>query len=237
MERYLNGLIERMIPAGAQDLNLSLFEGRDFTVDSLIESLETLPVLTERKVVIVRNASFLEAKGASLTEKEEGKLLAYMETPSPDACLIFYCRNKPDGRKKMVKSIKKIAHMEEFARLKEPELRQFIMEEVTAAGKKIDGAALKQFAASFDYFGNNASQNLRDVSNEIIKLNAYTGGSATITSQQVQETSFAAFQNDVFLLIESFAHKRAAETMIQGFMIACRWRAAFKSSRLSEKPV
>ena len=215
MERFLNGLIKRMIPMGTQDLNLSIFEGRDFTVDSLIESLETLPVLTERKVVVVRNASFLESKGTSLAEKDEAKLLDYIETPSPDACLVFFCRNKPDGRKKVVKSIKKSAHVEEFPRLKEPELRQFIMQEFTTSGKKIDGAALKLFAASFDYFGKNASQNLRDVSNEVIKLNAYTGGSTTITSQQVQETSFAAFQNDVFLLIESFAHKRTAETIVR----------------------
>lgn len=112
MERFLNGLIKRMIPMGTQDLNLSIFEGRDFTVDSLIESLETLPVLTERKVVVVRNASFLESKGTSLAEKDEAKLLDYIETPSPDACLVFFCRNKPDGRKKVVKSIKKSAHVE-----------------------------------------------------------------------------------------------------------------------------
>jgi DNA polymerase III subunit delta len=215
MERFLKGLIETIIPPGTQDFNLSLLEGRDFSVDSLIESLETLPVMAQRKMVIVRNAPFLESKGSGLTEKEEAKLLAYLKSPSSEATLVFYCQKKPDGRKKLVKTINSNAHTETFSRLKESELRQFIQEEIAADGKKMEPMALKQFAASFDYFGNNASQNLRDVSNEIIKLKAYAAESTVITLQQVQETTFAAFQNDVFQLIECFAHKRASETMIR----------------------
>jgi DNA polymerase-3 subunit delta len=215
MKRYLNTLIHLVVPPEMQDLNLMTFEGKDFTLEGLLEALETLPVMAEKKLVVVKNPSFLETKGVSFTDKEERKILHYLDQPSSGTCLVFYCPRKPDGRKKIFKAIRKVARTEDFQRLKEPELRQFIGEEIQQSGKTIDGAALKKFAQSFDYFGANASQNLQDVSNEIQKMTAYLGKQTRISLEHVQETTHAAFQNDIFLLIESFASKQAAETQVR----------------------
>ncbi len=215
MIRYLATLTEKVVPQGLHDLNLMNFEGKDFTMEGLLESFETLPVMSEKKLVVVKNPSFLETKGVSLTDKEERQMTHYLKQPSPGTCVVFYCTKKPDGRKKILKAIKKMARMEDFPRLKEPELRHFINDEIQQTGKKIEGPALKKFAESFDYFGGNATQTLLDVYHEIQKLLAYMGDENRIGLKQVEETTIAAFQNDIFMLIESFAKKRGAETQMR----------------------
>lgn len=215
MKRYLLALTRQVIPPGMQDLNLVTFEGKDFTIEGLLEALETLPVMAERKLVVVKNPSFLETKGITLTEREEKKLLQYLEKPAFSTCLVFYCRVKPDGRKKILKNIKKIARTEDFPRLKEPDFRRFIQQELETAGKKVDQQALRTFAESFDYFTNQPEQTLQDVSNEITKLVAYLGDQEKVTLEEVRQTTHAAFQNDIFMLIESFAGKKGAETQVR----------------------
>ncbi|SMP39635.1 DNA polymerase III subunit delta [Anoxynatronum buryatiense] len=215
MKRYLQALIQLLIPPGMQDMNLVTYEGKDFTIEILLEAVETLPVMARRKLVVVKNPSFLETKGAALTEKEEKKLLQYLERPSSSTCLLFFCRVKPDGRKKILRAIKKVAHTEDFPRLKEPDFRRFIQQELEAAGKKADQKAVRTFAESFDYFTSQPEQTLQDVSNEIIKLVAYLGDQQRVTQEEVQQTTYAAFQNDIFMLIESFAGKKGAETQVR----------------------
>ena len=212
MKRYLAVLTEKVVPAGMHDLNLVSFEGKDFTIEGLLESFETLPVMSDRKLVVVKNPSFLETKGTALTDKEEKQLIHYLKHPAPETCVAFFCTKKPDGRKKVFKTIKQIARMEDFPRLKEPELRHFINDEIQSSEKKIDGPALKKFAESFDYFGANATQTLLDVHHEIKKLLSYMGDEKRIGLKQVEETTIAAFQNDIFMLIDSFARKKGAET-------------------------
>ena len=215
MRRYLKALIQQLIPKELHDLNLVYFEGKDISVNNLLESLETLPVMAERKLVVVKNPSFLEARGISLSEAEEKKLMQYLKRPETDTCLVFFCEQKPDGRKKLVKSIKSVARSENFPRLKETELQQFILQEISSSGNTIEDRGLKLFMESFDYFGSRATQNLQDVANEISKLSAYKGSETHITRMDIEEMTQAAFQNDIFLLIDSFANRRAAETQVR----------------------
>lgn len=215
MKRYLAALTEKVVPAGMHDLNLMIFEGKEFTIQGLLESFETLPVMSLKKLVVVKNPSFLETKGVSLTDKEERQLLHYFKKPAEGTCVAFYCTKKPDGRKKTLKAIKQMARIEDFPRLKEPELRHFINDEIQQHGKVIEGPALKKFAESFDYFGGNATQTLLDVYHEVQKLISYMGNETRIGLTQVEETTIAAFQNDIFMLIESFSKKRGAETQMR----------------------
>ncbi|MDW7677824.1 MAG: hypothetical protein SCK57_09200, partial [Bacillota bacterium] len=101
MKRYLTTLIHLVVPPEMQDLNLVTFEGKEFTLEGLLEALETLPVMALKKLVVVKKPSFLETRGVTLTDKEERKILHYLDQPSPGACLVFYCPQKPDGRKKV----------------------------------------------------------------------------------------------------------------------------------------
>lgn len=212
MQRYLTLLVEKVVSPGMQDLNLATYEGKNFTIQGLLEAFETLPVMSDKKLVVVKSPSFLETKGITLTDKEERQLIRFLNQPAPGTCSVFFCTNKPDGRKKVFKAIKEVACAEDFPRLKEAELRQFIKDEIQQAGKAIDGQALKKFTDSFDYFGGSATQTLLDVHQEIQKLLSFMGEDQRIGVKQVEDTTIVAFQNDVFMLIESFAGKRGAET-------------------------
>ena len=227
MKRFQRQLIEKILPEPMRELNLAVFES-SFQITDVLESLETLPVMAAKKLVVLKNPFFLETKGRALTAREDQRLHQYLQKPSPDSCLIFYCGTKPDGRKKTFKLVKENGWVEMFPRLKEAELRSFIMDEAKRKGKEFDPAAIRRFIDSFDYFGREPSQDLQDVSNEIAKLSALAGTDDIITRSHVELSTQASFQNDVFLLIESFAMKRASETQVRFHQLLARGEPLLK---------
>ncbi|SDY31366.1 DNA polymerase III subunit delta [Tindallia californiensis] len=215
MQRFVEALILKIAPGTMGDFNLTKFEGKDFRIESLLESCETLPVMAEKKIVIVKNPWFLESKGGSLDKREEDKIKQYLQNPSETTCLVVYCESKPDGRKNLTKLLKKIGKNVEFKRLKENELKKWIKAECEKRNKKIADKAIIELIKSFDYLNKNANQSLFDISNEIEKLTALIGNKTEITEEIVRKCSIYSFQNDVFLLIDSLSKRKADETQIR----------------------
>ncbi|RQD68413.1 MAG: DNA polymerase III subunit delta [Tindallia sp. MSAO_Bac2] len=215
MKRFIQRLQERLAPGGMEDFNLTRFEGKDFSIDTLLESCETLPVMCEKKLVILKNPWFLEPKGGGLESREEEKLKKYLKFPPDNTCLAIYCETKPDGRKSITKMLKKTCCVVDFQRLKEVELKKWIQAECAKRGKSISAGALIELIRNFDYLSRNPSQSLYDISGEIEKLAAFIGTKQEITDDVVRESSIYTFQNDVFELIDSLSKKKANETQVR----------------------
>jgi len=215
MRRFIELLKLKIAPGAMEDFNLARFEGKAFSVDTLLESCETLPVMSEKKLVVLKNPWFLESKGAALDIRDEGKLKAYLNSPPDSTCLAVYCETKPDGRKGITKLLKKTSCSVEFQRLKESELKKWMSSECGKRGKTISAKALNALVDNIDYLSRNPSQSLYDISSEIEKMAAYMGTKKEVTEEEVKESSIYTFQNDVFQLIDSLSQKKTAETQVR----------------------
>lgn len=215
MQRFIELLKHKVVPGSMEDFNLARFEEKSFTVDMLLESCETLPVMAEKKLVIMKNPWFLETKGASLDSRDEEKLKAYLSSPPETTCLAVFCERKPDGRKGITKLLKKTSCSVEFQRLKESDLKKWVIIECEKRGKTISAKAQKALINNFDYLSRNPTQSLHDISSEIEKMAAYMGSKKEITEEVVKESSIYTFQNDVFQLIDSLSQKKIAETQVR----------------------
>ncbi len=96
------------------DIDINIYDMTEFPIEIALEDAETLPFLSDRRIVIVKNPFFLtsEKKLASQTEVEHDlkRLEQYLENPSPYATVIFEAPYaKLDERKKIVKLLKKNA--------------------------------------------------------------------------------------------------------------------------------
>ena len=50
---YLGQIKKALLPAGMEDFNLHLLEGKTFTLHALEEALDCLPMMSERTVILV----------------------------------------------------------------------------------------------------------------------------------------------------------------------------------------
>ncbi|MBA4372699.1 MAG: DNA polymerase III subunit delta [Thermodesulfovibrio sp.] len=100
-------LIRKQVPAAEQDFNYQVFDllgSRDSAIpfDHILDILNTVPFFSGHKFVIVENVQ-------KLLKKDQKKLAAYLENPSPSATLILtHAGAVKKDLKEMLKGLKQI---------------------------------------------------------------------------------------------------------------------------------
>ena len=62
IENTISEMIDVLAPKSSRDFNLDLFSTPDISVDEIIATADTYPVMAERRVVVVKNPGFLSTK-------------------------------------------------------------------------------------------------------------------------------------------------------------------------------
>lgn len=205
VEKIKNALIAREF----ESLNFFQLDGKDLTLEKLIDACETLPFMAERKLIIIKDFDAFQGKKRVLSETEEEQLAAYFSKIPDSTCLVFYGHSAIDNRKKLVKALGKAGYLIKLDRLKEAELNKWILDFVKLQGKKIEPRELSYFISQLDYFGKNASQTLMDITNEIKKIIAFMGTADKIEAAHIDQISIFKFQNDIFKLLDSLGKKKS----------------------------
>ena len=102
-DAYLQELVERAlraaaVPKHAAAFNLEVIEGKEGGAATILNAARTLPMMAERRLVLVRRANEL---GKALAD-----LVPYLDNPSPSTVLVL-ALDKIDGRLKFFQAAKK----------------------------------------------------------------------------------------------------------------------------------
>lgn len=173
----LEALRASVLKGGMADMNESRLN--DPPADEIIAAAETLPLMAERRLVLVRESGMLSGKASGYDEAQSAKTLSeYFQNPAPTACVVFYVRDKADARKRLYTALKKTAVIARFDPLGESETTRWIAQTLARAGKRISAAACSRLIFT-------AGANLTLLSGEIEKLIAYAGGEEEITGDMI----------------------------------------------------
>ncbi|MBH9818589.1 DNA polymerase III subunit delta, partial [Clostridioides difficile] len=78
-------LIENAIKAfkdslneGMLDFNLDIIDGKEIVLNQLISSIETLPFMDDRKIVIIKDFELLKGKKKNFTDSDEKYLIEHL---------------------------------------------------------------------------------------------------------------------------------------------------------------
>ena len=101
-----------LVEEGLEAFNIDRLYGGETRVDEVIQSANTLPMMSPRRVVIVFEAEKLlvpkrESKAA---EEDQERLEAFLKDPPPHTSLVFVC-GPLDGRRRVVKLLLKEAQV------------------------------------------------------------------------------------------------------------------------------
>src|SRR4051812_30518692 len=82
VDRAVTGIKERVLDPRTRDFNYDLFYAKEAGAPRIVGAARTLPMMAKRRLLIIRDADALDAKGLE-------PLIPYVGDPAPESCLVF----------------------------------------------------------------------------------------------------------------------------------------------------
>ncbi|AHM58910.1 DNA polymerase III subunit delta [Flammeovirgaceae bacterium 311] len=203
--------IEKNILTEAEKgFNQMVLYGKDAPMATVLNQARRFPMMSERQVVIVKEAQDIPDLG-----REEGKKLLenYVKNPLPSTILVFCHKYKSlDGRSGLAKIIDKHAILINTKKLYDNQLPDWIEQYVKSTGNAIDPKAAFMLA---EYIGNDLAR----LANEVQKLLLNFKEKVTIDSALVQKYVGISKEYNTFELQKALAFRDVvkANQIIQYF--------------------
>lgn len=181
------------------DLNSAIFEGNELTAATYNEAICTMPFLSEKKFILIRNAF-------ASCPIEELRLIAEKIESTEDHCVVVFTeRSKADSRTSLFKALKKHGQVMEFPAPDRNKLIGWITAESTKQGRQI---ALKEAAHLADTVG----PDLWQMSHEIEKVCLYSTD-IPLTTEIIDSLVTPNVQVSIFKLTDNISQQNARESI------------------------
>lgn len=202
-ERFLTEWAEGQIIGAysnevSRQFDVSEFDGEETDIYKIIEACETLPLFSEKKVVVVDRLPALEGKKGNGNEES---LVEYMKNPSNSTILVFVCGEKIDKRRTLYKAASKSGTVYEFDKLKTPELKSWIKKRFKQHKKIVGSKELDLLINLSGYFDKDSDYSLYNFENDLSKAILHSTGD-TITEEDIQNSVTGNYNKNVFELID-----------------------------------
>lgn len=198
----LEALRRALLPAGLEQLNEAVLDGAD--AQTIIDSAETLPVMCDRRIVVVRDWAPLTTGKSRNEEAEAERMLKWLENPPETCCLVFYMVLELNGKKKLASALKKLDGYVEFEYLSGPTLSKWCAQQLKPLGKKIRQDAIDEMTLM-------AGNDLTRLSGELNKLAAYVGDAPEIGISDVRAVVAPSPEYSVFMILDHLLAGRLVE--------------------------
>jgi DNA polymerase-3 subunit delta len=193
MERAVRALVDAAVPESARGFNYDIVEGKTATAARIIAAAQTLPMMAQRRLVLVRGLDQLSAA-------EQMKLVPYLDSPNPSTTLVATA-DKLDKRTKFYTALSKRKLIHELSVPKN--LGDWAAHEAAERDIAMEPRAAARLA---DVIG----KDLARMALAVEQLGLYAGDRA-ITGDDVDDLIADTRERSVFELIDAIgAGKRAA---------------------------
>jgi DNA polymerase-3 subunit delta len=164
---------QNILTEDEKGFNQTVLYGRDVTIEDVIATAKRYPMMSERQVVIVKEAQDLA--------KTIDKLESYAENPMESTVLVFCYRNKTlDKRKKVTKHLTKNGVIYESKKMYENQIGEWIKRVLSGKNYSIEP---KANAMLVEFLGNDLSK----INNELEKLQIILPKGSIITPKHIEE--------------------------------------------------
>ena len=206
IKNYVKFITDNVLNGDFMDLNYSKFDGSKTDFETITDACETMPFMSDKKVVVVYRASFLDDSSKSknlndLKSKNFAMLNEYLKNPSPHCILVIYYvflsdREKPSNK---IKKLDKKACVIKVDKLRGELLQKKCRDLFGDSGTKIGKSELTLFCSQVD-------NNMDIIVNEIEKLVSFTKG-REITKEDIFAMMPQKSDNDIFNLVDYLSQK------------------------------
>ncbi|MBP6425309.1 MAG: DNA polymerase III subunit delta, partial [Flavobacterium sp.] len=201
----ISDLIEKsVLTEDEKSFNQVVLYGRDTTVEEIVSTAKRFPMMADYQVVIVKEAQNLS--------KTFEKFESYAVNPQLTTILVFAYRDKPDGRKKIFKTIKDKGVWFESKKLYDNQVPDWIVKVLKGQNYGIEPKAA---AILSEFLGTD----LAKINNELEKLKIVFPEGHIFTPKNIEENIGFSKDYNVFELKSALAtrNQQKAYTIIHNF--------------------
>ncbi|SJZ94854.1 DNA polymerase III, delta subunit [Pilibacter termitis] len=183
-----------LFPEGRDDMSFSFYDMNTTSLSEVVNDALELPFFAEKKLIFAEDSLFLTAKKvAKGVEHNVEELLEYLKSPSESTVLVFCVRENLDGKRKVVKALKKEATVLELSPLKEEEVRRYLLDFFKNEGISIDKHALEELLVRTHF-------SLTMAMNEARKVQVFVGDKGVATKEEITQLVAKTLDQDIFEL-------------------------------------
>lgn len=199
-ESYIKDKYERkitdMVPdAGFPEFNHFRFEGSRAELSDYDDALESFPMMTDKKLVIIRDSKIFKRANEEVKSFWQEKL----KRLSDDTVVVFI-EDEVDKRSVLYKAVQKAGAAVEFEYQKEPELVSWVIRRALKAKLKISKDCAQYLVGIVD-------PGMSNLSNEFDKLEVYCSG--MITKTDIDKVVSKSMSIRIFDLTDAIMYRRA----------------------------
>ena len=194
-EQYLAELKRICLPEGEDSFSYHRMDGPELDMDSLRQAMDSLPFMTER--------SFIELRDIDINRLKDGEALEKLLRDVPDYCVVVFvlgAKYEPDGRLKSVKALRQNAKELKFTNQSQGQLTDWLVRRFAAAGKGIELDAAQRLIFI-------SGELMSGLIPEIEKVAAYAKGDK-VTAADVEAVANHVPEAVIFDMTELIAQKK-----------------------------
>lgn len=250
-EKYLQDwllkeLKRKYIDKNFESLNYICLDGKEAGFDRIHNACETLPFMSDKKIVIVDD--FLEGK-KDMSKELEKEIAEYILKLNNKTCLVFLSNSEKIGKGPIIKSIKKAGMIVELKRIKGEELNKWILQIFNKYNKNISKSNIYYLLQNSSYLEYKSDKTLYDIENEVEKICNYVGDRKEVIEDDINKVLIKSIESNIFRLVDGIGQKRCDialnvfnEMILENeplqlilFMIIRQFRLIYKAKLLEDK--
>ena len=191
---------DRLLKALSNDgdsMNTHFYEGKDISVGEIIDLAETLPFLSERRVIFISDSGLFKSGGEKMAE--------YLAQPSETTYFVF-TESEVDKRSKLYNTVNSKGYAAEFCIQDEATLKRWIIGILGKEGKRITENTLQLLLAK-------TGADMENIQTELEKLICYCMDKEVIDDEDVETVCTTRISNHIFDMIDAVAAKKHKEAL------------------------
>lgn len=170
-------------------VNLNFYEGKNISVQELIDQAETMPFFADRRLLVIEDSGFFKSASVELAE--------YLEQV-PETTYFLFVESEVDKRQKMYKAVQKKGRIVEFAAQKEDTLIRWILGILKKENKNITRSSMELLLEK-------TGTDMNNIAMELEKLLSYTMDRDVITAEDIESICTTQTVNKIFDMINAVA--------------------------------
>ena len=196
-EKYVRS---KLVEPASEALDCSVFSEEPDPY-SIIAACETLPILSKRKLVVVRGADLFTQQPKDM--KAEGvQVLADYLNDVPETTLLLFTTDKVNKTKALYKNAVKAGVVYDFCPLDRMTLAGWIAKQLQALGKNASRDDILRYADRCGYLEKESGYTLYNVKNDVAKAAAYADGQ-TVTAADFECCMQGEEDTDAFAVLDA----------------------------------
>ena len=201
-------IVKKYLKKDFRNINLLSLNGDQIELEDFINSVETLPVFDDKKVIIVKNV-----KNFSL--KVDDSFYEILDKLADFVIVIFLdLEDELDKKRKFFKYFKKKNKNVEFPKLKGQEVIRFASQYFKLKGYEINNSDLSYFINKSSYNSRNIEVNLYDLKNEMDKLFSLSE-SPQIKREDIEASIIESIDTNIFRFLDCLSNRNVGQAILE----------------------